>query len=276
MTRPPERVPADLVAHLRAAGCVFAEEEAAELLRAAEDDTHLATMVGRRTAGVPLEHVVGSVLFGGLRLVVDDGVFVPRRRTELLVELAVEHLRGTGTPDRVPDQAPCLVELCCGCAPVATAVATRLPGTTVHAADLDPRAVRCARRNLAPVDGRAYVGDLDAPLPAGLAGRVDVLAANAPYVPSDALHLMPVDAREHEPRVALDGGPDGLTTARRVVTAAGRWLRPGGLVLVETGRDQAAALVEHARAQGLRGRVVRSEEHDATAVAAERPGPERH
>lgn len=252
---------AALVARLRAAGCVFAEEEAALLLEAATDAAHLEHMVGRRVAGAPLEHVLGRVEFAGLRLAVDDGVFVPRRRTELLVRVALEHLGGLGRPG-------VLVEMCCGCAPVATAVATLRPGTEVHASDVDPHAVACARRNLADVGGTAHVGDLDAALPRDVVGRVDVLAANAPYVPSDRVRLMPADARDHEPLVALDGGPDGLRIARAVVDVARRWLAPDGVVVVETSAGQAPHLAEHARHRGLVPRVVGAEDLDATAVVA--------
>lgn len=265
---------AALVDRLRRAGCVFAEEEAVLLVEAADGDgAALERMVVRRTGGVPLEHVLGSLRFAGVRLAVDDGVFVPRRRTEVLVREAVAHLRAVGASRR----PAVLVELCCGCAPVAAAVAAGLrprsgsAGLTVHAVDVDPRAVACARRNLRG-RGEVHVGDLDAPLPRDLAGRVDVLVANAPYVPTDAIALMPVEARDHEPRVALDGGPDGLDLARRVVDAAPLWLRPGALVVVETSDRQAPALAAHAARRGLTPRVVHASDVDGTAVAALLPG----
>ena len=110
----------------------------------------------------------------------------------------------------------------------------------LHAADLDPAAVRCARRNVAAAGGRVYQGDLYAPLPKQLRGRVDVLVANAPYVPADAVALMPPEARLYEARVALDGGVDGLDVLRRVAAGAAEWLAPGGRLLVETSEAQAA------------------------------------
>ncbi|WP_067965919.1 putative protein N(5)-glutamine methyltransferase [Nocardiopsis trehalosi] len=254
--------PADVAAELRAAGCVFAEDEARLLLDAAADPVHLAALVARRVAGRPLEHVLGWAGFLGLRVAVGPGVFVPRRRSEFLAERAIALAR----PGAV------LLELCCGAGAAAAAVAAAVPGLEVHAADVSPAAVRCARRNLAPVGGRVYEGDLDAPLPAGLRGRVDVLAANAPYVPTGELGLLPPEARDHEPRAALDGGPDGLDVQRRVAAAAPRWLAPGGHLLVETGRHQAARTAAAVERAGLRAEVAADDDRGATVVVGTLPG----
>src|SRR5919107_1611782 len=182
--------PAEPVVHrLRAAGCVFAEDEARLLVEAVRSPAELTSLVARRVAGEPLEHLLGWAEFCGLRIAVGPGVFVPRRRTELLVRLAAPLLR----PGDV------VVELCCGAAAVATALAAAVPGLALHAVDVEPAAVDCARRNLAPFGGHAYEGDLDTPLPAELHGRVDVVVANPPYVPTDAIALMPPEARDHEP-----------------------------------------------------------------------------
>ncbi len=251
--------PADVVAALRAAGCVFAEDEARLLVDAAAS-ADLAALLARRVAGEPLEHVLGWAEFCGLRIAVDPGVFVPRRRTELLVHLATPLLR----PGAV------VVELCCGAAGVATALGTAVPGLALHAVDIDPAAVRCARRNLAPLGGAARTGDLDAPLPAALRGRVDVVVANAPYVPTGSLALMPPEARDHEPPVALDGGVDGLDVQRRVAAAAPRWLAPGGNLLIETSVHQAASTAAAVAAAGLVPRVERDDERDGTAVVGAR------
>ncbi len=249
-----------VVAALRAAGCVFADDEARLLVEAARSPVELAALVDRRVAGEPLEHVLGWAEFCGMRVAVDPGVFVPRRRTELLVHLAADLL----TPGAV------VVELCCGAAAVATALAAAVPGLVLHAVDVDPAAVRCARRNLEPVGGRVYAGDLDAPLPPALRGRVDVVVANAPYVPTGAIALMPPEARDHEPRVALDGGVDGLAVQRRVAAAAPRWLAPGGSLLIETSEEQATHTAAAVTGAGLVARVERSEELDGTAVVGTR------
>lgn len=254
-----------LVARLRAAGCVFAEEEAALLVDEAPDAAALEAMTARRVGGEPLETVVGWVAFCGRRVGVGPGVFVPRRRTELLARTAVDRARTAGREGR----APVVVELCCGVGAVAAVVAQDVPGALVHAADLDPGAVAWAARNLADA-GHAHVGDLFAALPVTLRGRVDVLVANAPYVPTAAVATMPVESRAHEPLVAVDGGADGLDVQRRLLAAAPAWVRPGGCVVVETGRDQAPRTVA-ACPPGWTARVLRDEEVDGTAVVATRP-----
>jgi release factor glutamine methyltransferase len=245
-----------LVAALRSAGCVFAEEEARLLLDESSSPAELMTWTARRMAGEPLEHVVGWAAFAGLRIAVDPGVFVPRRRSELMVEVAAR------------EEAELAVDLCCGSGALGAALAARRPDVEVYAADSDPAAVACARRNLPPE--RVFAGDLYDALPDDLRGRVDVLLVNAPYVPQDRVATMPREARDHEHRVALDGGPDGLDVQRRVVAGAGPWLRPGGLLLVETGRDQAGRTVELFGSAGLEAVVETDDEIGGTVVVGRR------
>ncbi|MFC4783210.1 putative protein N(5)-glutamine methyltransferase [Nocardioides sp. MAHUQ-72] len=243
-----------VVDRLRAAGCVFAEEEAALLEETAASPGDLERMVGERVAGRPLEVVLGWAEFCGLRIVVEAGVFVPRRRTGLMARRAAALAR----PGSV------VVDLCCGTGAVGRVVLDALPSAEVYAADLDPAAVACARRNLPP--DRVLEGDLYAALPPGLLGRVDVLACNAPYVPTDAVALMPPEAREHEHLVALDGGPDGLDVQRRVVGGAPEWLAPGGRLLVESSVAQAPVTAGLMQAAGLVPEVVHDEELGSTLV----------
>ncbi|MCY0945989.1 putative protein N(5)-glutamine methyltransferase [Streptomyces antarcticus] len=252
-----------LVERLRAAGCVFAEEEADLLVSAARDDGHLAGLLARRVAGEPLEHVVGWAEFGGLRVEVGEGAFVPRRRTEFLVREAVPLAR-TGAV---------VLDLCCGVGALGAAVAARVPGgVELHAADIDPVALAYARRNLAPYGGAVWEGDLYGPLPASLRSRVDVLVVNAPYVPTDEVALMPAEARDHEPRVSLDGGADGLDVHRRVAAGALPWLAPGGHLLIETSARQSARTASALSSAGLAVRTAVSEELYATVVLATAPG----
>jgi release factor glutamine methyltransferase len=248
---------AEVVTRLRAAGCVFAEDEARLLVEAAGTSTELTQLVDRRAGGVPLEHLLGWAEFCGLRIAVDPGVFVPRRRTELLVREAAALV---GRPGAV------VVDLCCGSGAVGAALAAVLDQPDVYAIDIDPAAVSCARRNLVPVGGRVFEGDLYEPLPVSLRGQVDVLVANTPYVPSDSVRLMPPEARDHEPGVALDGGRDGLDIQRAVAAQARTWLAAGGHLLVESSDTQAPQLVEIFVATGLAARVARSDELGATVV----------
>lgn len=249
-----------MIARLRAAGCVFAEDEADLLLGENAGPARLDDMIAARVAGQPLEHVLGWAAFGGLRIAVDPGVFVPRQRTVYLAERAAQLAAVAGVP--------VVVDLCCGCGAVGALVAARLGRVRLHAADVDPAAVACARRNLTAYGGAVHEGDLDAPLPAELAGQVDVLAVNAPYVPTEAVALMPPEARDFEPLTALDGGADGLAIVRRAIAVAPRWLRPGGHFLVETSDEQADAVLAAARAAGLTPWVETDDEIGATIVVA--------
>jgi release factor glutamine methyltransferase len=249
----------DIVTRLRAAGCVFAEDEARLLIAAARTPAELDAMVGQRVAGLPLEQVLGWAEFCGLRIIVAPGVFVPRRRTEFLVRQAVA-LAGRGDV---------IVDLCCGAGAIGAALAAAVDGVEVYAADIDPAAVRCARHNL-PAD-RVFQGDLYAALPAALRGRVAILAANVPYVPARDIELLPAEARAHEPRAALDGGADGLDVLRRVAIGAAAWLAPGGYLLSETSDRQASLAEAVVSASGLATRVARSPELDATVIVARRP-----
>lgn len=241
----------ELTATLRRAGCVFAEAEADLLLAETHGDPdgrRLARLSAQRVSGLPLEQVLGWASFDGLRVAVRPGVFVPRTRSLLLVRLAVAHL--AGTLGEGASEAGVVLDLCCGTGALGAAVLARRPATEVHASDLDPAAVRCARRNL-PAE-RVHSGDLYDALPGHLRGRVDVLVVNAPYVPTGAIASMPAEAREHEHRLALDGGEDGLDVQRRVVAAARSWLVPDGALLVETGHTQAPDTAVLMTAAGLR------------------------
>lgn len=255
-----------LVARLRAAGCVFAEEEAALLSAAAEGHAdaagELERLVTRRVAGEPLEQLVGWAEFAGLRLVVEPGVFVPRRRTELLAAEAARLARAAARPGHVP----VVVDLCCGVGAIGAAVAGATGPVELVAADVDPAAVRAARRNLEPHGARVVEGDLFDALPEDLRGRVDVLAVNAPYVPTAEIAMMPPEARDHEARIALDGGADGLDVHRRVAAYAREWLAPGGHVLIETSRRQAPTTASLVEAGGLEARVVHDPEIAGTVV----------
>jgi release factor glutamine methyltransferase len=249
--------PDELVARLRAAGCVYAEDEA-ELILAEGGDVE--AMVARRIAGEPLEWVLGWAEFADLEVVVRPGVFVPRRRTELLAAEAIARL----------GPAKVAVELCCGAAPVAAAILQEIPFVEVHAADIDPVAVACARENVP--NGNVHQGDLFEALPGDLRGRVDVLVANTPYVPSDEVVLMPPEARDHEPRATLDGGPDGLDLLRRISAEARAWLVAGGHLLIEVSERQLPTATAIFEADGLRASSAALPDLGATVVIGLAPG----
>jgi release factor glutamine methyltransferase len=300
---------ASVVSRLRTAGCVFAEDEAAVLLATRRSAAELDALVARRAAGEPLEQVVGWAEFAGLRILVDPGVFVPRRRSEFLVSVAV----GCALSRTSGGATPVIVDLCCGTGALGLAVAAGLtvlgdgggagaaegvgtlsaePGLVkesliepglirpgliqpariepwlveLHAADLDPAAVGCARRNVEPVGGHVYVGDLFSALPDLLRGRVGTLICNAPYVPTGDIAFLPAEARDHEPLVALDGGLDGLAVLRRAACGASSWLEPGGVLLVETSDRQAAEMAGVMADAGLRPVVHTDEDTGATVV----------
>lgn len=241
-----------VVATLREAGCVFAEDEAALLLEAAPTPEALAGLVARRVEGIPLEQILGWAEFRGLRVHIEPGVFVPRRRTEFLAEQAIEYIR----PGSV------VVDVCCGSGAIGAAVAAQVGQVELYATDIDAAAVRCARRNVP--SARVDRGDLFEPLPRTLRGRVELAVANVPYVPTTAIGWMPPEAREHEPAAALDGGADGLDVLRRVAAAAPYWLAPGGRLLIEVDQGQQDAAAACFTAHGLRAELVRSD--SATVV----------
>ncbi|WP_074850732.1 SAM-dependent methyltransferase [Gordonia westfalica] len=213
-----------LVIALRRAGCVFADDEAELLRRHASDADELDDLSSRRIAGEPLEHLLGHVQFGDLRLSVGPGVFVPRQRTLLLAGEAVK------AASRHPE--PVVLEAFCGVAPIASAVAAVVGGARIHAADIAADALVHARRNL-PDHAQIHHGIGFDAVPASLRGRVDVIAAVPPYVPEHAFDLLAPEARDHEPRRALTGGVDGLDHVDALIVDAQTWLSGTGILFIE-------------------------------------------
>lgn len=232
-----------LTARLRAVGCVFAEQEAAELVAAAPDAAHREELVRRREAGEPLEQVVGRVSFGKLRLSVGAGVFVPRQRSLLLACAATTAARR--------QRQPLLLEAFAGVAPVAAAVRAALPRVEMHASDVDEEALRHAAANLGD-HVTLHCRDVLTALPRCLRGRVTLLVAVPPYVPVAARDQLSREARDYEPARALFGGWDGLDFVRSLLEQVEPWLAPDGQVLIELHRDQWPAAAVHAEQCGLR------------------------
>ncbi|WP_163102805.1 putative protein N(5)-glutamine methyltransferase [Peribacillus alkalitolerans] len=251
-----------IINRLRRAGCVFAEDEARLLISEARSPEDLKKMVEMRAYGLPLEYVVGATEFCGLRIEVDRGVFVPRQRTEFLVRQA----------EALSHSSDIVVDLCCGSGAVGAALAAALGRILLYSVDIDPVAVRCAGRNVNDYGGHVFEGDLYKALPPSLKGHVNILVANVPYVPTEAIKLLPQEARLHEPKVALDGGEDGLDIQRRVAEEAPLWLAPGGHLLVETSEMQAPQTLEIFTTVGLTTTVARDDELDATIVIGTNSG----
>ena len=209
-----------------------------------DEAARLAEVVGLRAGRVPLQHLTGLAPFRGLDLLVGPGVFVPRAETELVAGWAVSAARDVVAAGR----DPLVVDLCTGSGAIALAVADEVPQARVVAVELGADAVAWAARNVERlglgdrVDLRA--GDAtraDAVVLADVAGSVDVVAANPPYIPPDAEPVEP-EVRDHDPALALyGGGDDGLAVPGAVVATAARLLHPGGVLLMEHGELQGAA-----------------------------------
>ncbi len=199
-------------------------------------------LVDERVRRVPLQHLTGSTGFRGVELAVGPGVFVPRPETELVAGAAVVVATGSA---REHGRAPVVVDLCAGSGAIAAALADELPLATVHAVEVDPQAHAWASRNLAGTQVVLHLADATDPAaaPIGLDGLVDVVVANPPYVPDD---MEPVDPEvaDHDPPVALYGGPDGLGVPLRVAARARVLLRPGGTLVMEHAHGQQQRLVQ--------------------------------
>ncbi|HVM27216.1 MAG TPA: peptide chain release factor N(5)-glutamine methyltransferase [Mycobacteriales bacterium] len=205
-------------------------------------------LVARRAARVPLQHLTGSVGFRYLELEVGPGVFVPRPETESVVQWAVDALAAGGVPE------PLCADLCAGSGAIALALADEVPGATVHAVERDPEALAWARRNAAnrmragDPEVHLHLGSAEDALP-GFDGTLDLVISNPPYVATTEAHLPDPEVVDHDPKIALFAGEDGLDVVRLVEQAARRLLKPGGLVVVEHSDGQgrtAPALFEQA------------------------------
>jgi release factor glutamine methyltransferase len=222
-------MPDPLVARLRAVGCVFAEEEAAEIRRVVgADEKRADASVAARANGIPLEHALGTALFAGIEVEVGPGVFIPRTRAETLVDAAV-----AARPD-----ACVIVDLGTGSGAIAAALATRLPLAEVHATDLDPHALTFARRNATRYGFTMREGDWWDALPLDVQGRVDLAVAYLPHVPTARLADISGDYRAHEPDLAVAGGPDGLDPLRQVIAGLDTWLAAEGVLVTLVAEEQ--------------------------------------
>lgn len=237
-------------------GFVAAAEEAEELLACARGDRdQLELIVARRLTGEPLAWITGTASFCGIEVNIAPGVYVPRWQSEQLARRAVACLPAHGTA----------IDLCTGSGAIAKVLTVERREATVLASDLDERAVACAATN----GVQAHRGDLFAALPSALRGRVDVIVAVVPYVPTPELGLLQRDTFRFESPLAYDGGPDGTALLRRVMSDGRRFLRRGGTLLVELGGDQVELVGEELLRLGYGElAVLRDDDGDVRGVEA--------
>ncbi|MCU1490878.1 MAG: methyltransferase [Acidimicrobiaceae bacterium] len=250
----------ETTAALRDAGCVAAEEEAAELVEhAGGDSARLSELIARRCSGEPLAWLTGSVQFCGETVVVHPGVYVPRWQSEPMALEAAARLPERGLA----------VDLCTGSGAIAVVLSSRRPLARVLACDIAPLAVDCARAN----GLEAFCGDMDVALSEVPAGSVDVVTAVVPYVPTEALRLLPRDVLTFEPLQALDGGEGGTALLERAAKHAARLLRPGGSLLLELGGDQGELLRPTLVGEGFVGlELLVDDDGDVRALSARLSG----
>ncbi|HTK93777.1 MAG TPA: peptide chain release factor N(5)-glutamine methyltransferase [Verrucomicrobiae bacterium] len=267
---------AEAIARLEATGLPTARQDAEWLLasrlgverfalyldpaRSLESETVRAfeALVARRAAHEPLQHLLGFEDFRGLRLRVTPDALIPRPETEGLVEWALELLALSGGPDTAPalpqSTGISVADIGTGSGAIACALAAARPDIQVFAVEASSAALVAAAKNVYALGlaGRVRLmrGDLLGPL-AAQAGRLAMVVANLPYLPSAVLPTLPREVRDFEPRAALDGGPDGLALLRRLVAAAPGALRPGGRLVLEIGEEQAGALASLMAAEGF-------------------------
>jgi release factor glutamine methyltransferase len=236
---------AEATATLDAAGVASPAHDAAELLAhvlggtraglalvdrvAPTDVAAYSALILRRAAREPLQHLTGVAWFRHVELAVGPGVFVPRPETELLAGWAIEACRGL--------TAPVVVDLCTGSGAIAKAVKDEAPHADVHAVELSEDAVAWAARNLAGTGVDLRQGDLATAFD-DLLGAVDVVVCNPPYIPLEAWESVAVEARDHDPDLALFSGQDGLDALRVLERRAAVLLRPGGVVGAEHADEQ--------------------------------------
>ena len=246
------------VVALQKAGCIAPRDEAVELLAAARGDWGvLRELVARRCAGEPLAWVTGWTRFCGERVLVRPGVYVPRPQSEQLAGEALARLPRRGLA----------VDLCTGSGAIAVVLGRGRPGARVLATEIDPSSAACARDNGVEV----FVGDMAAALPDAVHGRVDVVTAVVPYVPSDELRLLPRDVVTYEPKRALDGGADGTDLLRRAIIESAGLLRSGGTLLLELGGSEGDLLAPLLAESGYRDvRRLVDEEGDLRGLACRR------
>lgn len=215
--------------------------------------TTMRGLVKRRGAAEPVAYLVGHREFFSLDFLVQPGVFIPRPDTEVLVMAALDALQGR--------EAPRVLDLCTGTGCVPIAIARNSPSARLTAVELSQTALETARSNIEKHGLTQRIellqGDLFAPLPEGAA--FDIITSNPPYVQHDEIARLAADIRDHEPRMALDGGADGLDVIRQLVKQSPDYLIPGGWLMFELSPEQAPAAVEFMEERGFHEVAVKND-----------------
>jgi release factor glutamine methyltransferase len=210
-----------------------------------EQKRALSHLIARRIEGVPLSHLTERQQFMGLEMMASPDALAPRLETEILARVAIDlaaSMNHVGEPTRV-------IDVCTGSGNVALAIAHYVPSAQLHGADLSESAIELAKRNAAHLQLEHRVewrcGDLLTPFDTPeLAGRVDMITCNPPYISSAKVNQMPQEISQHEPRLAFDGGPFGVSILLRLLEQAPRLLRPGGWLAFEVGAGQGPAMLK--------------------------------
>lgn len=260
MTRPRDLI-AEAAARLAGAGVESPEADATELLSHvlavsrgqlmliddvdAVSEAAYETLVAQRATRIPLQHLTGVAYFRHVELQVGPGVFIPRPETELLAGWAIEALATTDNANRTAR----FVDLCSGSGAIAKAVKDECPGADVHAVELSVEAFAWAEKNLAGTDVDLRQGDAFEAFD-DLVGTVDVIACNPPYIPLEAWESVALEARDHDPQIALFSGQDGLDAIRTLELRAAALLKTGGVIGVEHADAQGESAPEVFRATG--------------------------
>lgn len=222
----------------------------------------IAEKVALRSGRRPLQHILGAIGFREIELAIDARAMVPRPETELLAGAVIEHLENQRAKpaDRIRLRGqdawrPKVLDLCTGSGAVAFSVATEVPCARVWAADLSAEALELARANCSTLGLESRIqllcGDLYAPIPLELKGQFEVIVANPPYIPTGEISGLDPEVRNFDPRIALDGGEDGLDLTRRILEQAGDWMSGGGLLAMELGPSQCREVETLAGQSGL-------------------------
>lgn len=254
----------------------------------------LTDWLARRTTREPLQHILGWAPFLDLELHVNGDVLVPRPETELLAQLAIARLTGTRLSEprasiadhtgNSESRAPRILDWGTGSGCLALAIAKAVPHAEVHALDISADALRIARANAIAQhlaervkfhlgDGfQAVASSSGFPLPTS---RFDLIVTNPPYIPTAEIATLQPEVRDHDPRLALDGGPDGLDCYRKLAGEARNWLTPGGVLLAEFGDGQASALTELFSGSGWTVEGVEKDLSGRERIIAVSPGARR-